>query len=85
MEIKDTDIKILGRLASIAIDGVVASAEQVYDENLNKDQITINSDLNSKYTSTKQDLDLLTKSVKDNYVKYTDVITNDQIQKLFES
>ena len=43
MEIKNSDIKVLGRIAAITVDGIVASAEQVYDEALKKDQKSINS------------------------------------------
>lgn len=32
MEITQKDVKVLGRVAAITVDGVVASAEQLYDE-----------------------------------------------------
>ena len=32
MEITNKDVKVLGRVAAITVEGVVASAEQVYDE-----------------------------------------------------
>lgn len=32
MEITNKDVKVLGRVASITTDGIVASAEQLYDE-----------------------------------------------------
>ena len=32
MEITNNDVKVLGRVASITTDGIVASAEQLYDE-----------------------------------------------------
>lgn len=36
MEITANDVKVLGRVAAITTDGIVASAEQVYDD-LHKD------------------------------------------------
>jgi hypothetical protein len=32
MEIKENDVKVFGRVVSIAIDNKVASSEQVYDD-----------------------------------------------------
>ena len=43
MEFKNGDIKILGRLVSIAVDNIIADASQIYDSNLEEDQETINS------------------------------------------
>lgn len=42
MEFKNRDIKILGRLVSIAVDNIIADASQIYDSNLEEDQETIN-------------------------------------------
>lgn len=47
MEITDKDVKVLGRVVSITTEGVVASSEQVYDENYKggKTQSEINKEL----------------------------------------
>lgn len=47
MEITANDVKVLGRVAAITTEGIVASAEQVYD-NLHKDgmfQSAINAEV----------------------------------------
>ena len=84
MEIKNSDIKVLGRIAAITVDGIVASAEQVYDEALKKDQKSINANLSTQYMAITKNLDAVTKIVGENCVKYTDSITNEEILKLFE-
>ncbi len=84
MEIKNSDIKVLGRIAAITVDGIVASAEQVYDEALKKDQKSINANLSTQYMAITKNLDAVTKIVGENCVKYTDNITNEEILKLFE-
>lgn len=43
MEFQNGDIKILGRLVSIAVNNIIADASQIYDSNLEEDQETINS------------------------------------------
>ena len=47
MEITDKDVKVLGRVVSITTESVVASSEQVYDENYKggKTQSEINKQL----------------------------------------
>ena len=84
MEIKNSDIKVLGRIAAITVDGIVASAEQVYDEALKKDQKSINADLTTSYIAVSKNLDTVSKIVGENCVKYADSITNEEILKLFE-
>lgn len=32
MDIKNNDVKVLGRIAAITVDGIVADAQQIYDE-----------------------------------------------------
>jgi len=41
------DIKVLGRVVSVAVDNIVVDAEQVHDSIIGKDQATINSELRS--------------------------------------
>lgn len=41
------DIKVLGRVVSVAVDSIVVDAEQVHDSIIGKDQATINSELRS--------------------------------------
>lgn len=84
MEIKNSDIKVLGRIAAITVDGIVASAEQIYDDSIKKDQKSINANLSTQYMAITKNLDAVTKVVKENCVKYTDSITNEEILKLFE-
>lgn len=84
MEIKNSDIKVLGRITAITVDGIVASAEQVYDEALKKDQKSINANLTTSYIAVSKNLDALSKIVDENCVKYADSITNEEILKLFE-
>ena len=84
MEIKNSDIKVLGRIAAITVDGIVASAEQVYDEALKKDQKSINANLTTSYIAVSKNLDAVSKTVGENCVKYADSITNEEILKLFE-
>lgn len=84
MEIKNSDIKVLGRIAAITVDGIVASAEQVYDEALKKDQKSINANLTTSYIAVSKNLDAVSKIVGENCVKYADSITNEEILKLFE-
>lgn len=84
MEIKNSDIKVLGRIAAITVDGIVASAEQVYDEALKKDQKSINANLTTSYIAVSRNLDAVSKIVDENCVKYADSITNEEILKLFE-
>lgn len=84
MEIKNSDIKVLGRIAAITVDGIVASAEQVYDEALKKDQKSINANLTTSYIAVSKNLDTLSKIVGESCVKYADSITNEEILKLFE-
>lgn len=85
MEIKNSDIKVLGRIAAITVDGIVASAEQVYDEALKKDQKSINANLTTSYIAVSRNLDAVSKIVDESCVKYADSITNEEILKLFES
>lgn len=84
MEIKNSDIKVLGRIAAITVDGIVASAEQVYDEALKKDQKSINANLTTSYIAVSKNLDAVSKIVNENCVKYADSVTNEEILKLFE-
>lgn len=84
MEIKNSDIKVLGRIAAITVDGIVASAEQVYDEALKKDQKSINANLTTSSIAVSRNLDAVSKIVSENCVKYADSITNEEILKLFE-
>lgn len=84
MEIKNSDIKVLGRIAAITVDGIVASAEQVYDEALKKDQKSINANLTTSYIAVSKNLGAVSKIVNENCVKYADSITNEEILKLFE-
>lgn len=84
MEIKNSDIKVLGRIAAITVDGIVASAEQIYDDSIKKDQKSINANLSAQYMAITKNLDAVTKVVKENCVKYADSITNEEILKLFE-
>ena len=84
MEIKNSDIKVLGRIAAITVDGIVASAEQVYDEALKKDQKSINANLTTSYRAVSKNLDAVSKIVGESCVKYADSITNEEILKLFE-
>lgn len=84
MEIKNSDIKVLGRIAAITVDGIVASAEQVYDEALKKDQKSINANLTTSYIAVSKNLDAVSKIVSESCVKYADSITNEEILKLFE-
>ena len=84
MEIKNSDTKVLGRIAAITVDGIVASAEQVYDEALKKDQKSINANLTTSYIAVSKNLDTVSKIVGENCVKYADSITNEEILKLFE-
>ena len=84
MEIKNSDIKVLGRIAAITVDGIVASAEQVYDEALKKDQKSINANLTTSYIAVSKNLDAVSKIVGENCGKYADSITNEEILKLFE-
>ena len=85
MEIKNSDIKVLGRIAAITVDGIVASAEQVYDEALKKDQKSINANLTTSNIVVSRNLDAVSKIVDESCVKYADSITNEEILKLFES
>ena len=57
MEIKNSDIKVLGRIAAITVDGIVASAEQVYDEALKKDQKSINANLTTSCIVISKNID----------------------------
>ena len=84
MEIKNSDIKVLGRIAAITVDGIVASAEQIYDDSIKKDQKSINANLTTSYIAVSKNLDAMTKVVRENCVKYADSITNEEILKLFE-
>lgn len=84
MEIKNSDIKVLGRIAAITVDGIVASTEQVYDEALKKDQKSINANLTTSYIAISKNLGAVSKIVGENCVKYADSITNEEILKLFE-
>lgn len=84
MEIKNSDIKVLGRIAAITVDGIVASAEQVYDEALKKDQKSINANLTTSCIVISKNIDQVSKIVGENCVKYADSITNEEILKLFE-
>lgn len=84
MEIKNSDIKVLGRIAAITVDGIVASAEQVYDEAFKKDQKSINANLTTSYREVSNNLYALSKIVGESCVKYADSITNEEILKLFE-
>ena len=84
MEIKNSDIKVLGRIAAITVDGIVASAEQVYDEALKKDQKSINANLTTSCIVISKNIDQVSKIVDENCVKYADSITNEEILKLFE-
>lgn len=84
MEIKNSDIKVLGRIAAITVDGIVASAEQVYDEALKKDQKSINANLTTSNIVVSRNLDAVSKIVDESCVKYADSITNEEILKLFE-
>lgn len=84
MKIKNSDIKVLGRIAAITVDGIVASAEQVYDDSIKKDQKSINANLTTSYIAVSKNLDAMTKVVRENCVKYADSITNEEILKLFE-
>ena len=85
MEIKNSDIKVLGRIAAITVDGIVASAEQVYDEALEKDQKSINANFTTSHIAILRNLDTVSKIVGEDCVKYADSITNEEILKLFES
>ena len=84
MEIKNSDIKVLGRIAAITVDGIVASAEQVYDEALKKDQKSINANLTTSCIVISKNINQVSKIVDENCVKYADSITNEEILKLFE-
>lgn len=84
MEIKNSDIKVLGRIAAITVDGIVASAEQVYDEALKKDQKSINANLTTSCVVISKNIDQVSKIVDESCVKYADSITNEEILKLFE-
>lgn len=84
MEIKNSDIKVLGRIAAITVDGIIASAEQIYDDSIKKDQKSINANLLTQYIVITKNLDAVTKVVKENCVKYADSITDEEILKLFE-
>lgn len=84
MEIKNSDIKVLGRIAAITVDGIVASAKQVYDEAFKKDQKSINANLTTSYREVSNNLYALSKVVGESCVKYADSITNEEILKLFE-
>lgn len=56
MEITQKDVKILGRIAAITVDGVAASAEQLYDDQY-KDgmfQDDINKEVNDSITEINQ-------------------------------
>lgn len=43
MSVSENDVKVLGRVVSIAVDGIVADAEQVYDTTVAKSQAEINA------------------------------------------
>lgn len=49
MEITNNDVKVLGRIAAITVDGVVADAQQIYDESYDGGQFQseINADVKS--------------------------------------
>lgn len=49
MEIANNDVKVLGRIAAITVDGVVADAQQIYDESYDGGQFQseINADVKS--------------------------------------
>lgn len=45
MNVSENDVKVLGKVVSIAVDGIVADAEQVFDKNANLNQETINRNM----------------------------------------
>ena len=45
MNVSENDVKDLGKVVSIAVDGIVADAEQVFDKNANLNQETINRNM----------------------------------------
>lgn len=64
MEITKKDVKVLGRVAAITVDGIVASAEQVYDETYKEGmfQDAINRENNDDITAIYNKIDVI-----DNY------------------
>lgn len=45
MNVSGNDVKVLGKVVSIAVDNIVADAEQVFDKNANLNQETINRNM----------------------------------------
>ena len=45
MNVSGNDVKVLGKVVSIAVDNIVADAEQVFDKNSNLNQETINRNM----------------------------------------
>lgn len=58
MDIKNNDVKVLGRIAAITVDGIVADAQQIYDELYagGEFQSKINSDVKSWIDEVSADL-----------------------------
>ncbi len=65
MEITNNDVKVLGRIAAITVDGVVADAQQIYDESYSGGQFqseinaNVKSWINDVVSITNSEIDLL--------------------------
>lgn len=79
MEIRNSDIKVFGRIAAITTEGVVASAEQIQDDKLKQNQQTINNHVNSELQIVDETINNLSNTV----IRQTDTITEEQIKALF--
>lgn len=55
MEIKNEDLKIYGKIVSVSTEGVVAEAEQIYDDSATKYAGNGKQSSINKYFKTKQD------------------------------
>lgn len=83
MDIKNTDLKVMGRIVSITTDGVIADTEQLYDSIIKKNQQTINKDVKTDIKDIKNSLSEITIGAEGKFVKQEDSIPVEQIKDLF--
>ena len=65
MNVSGNDVKVLGKVVSIAVDNIVADAEQVFDKNSNLNQETVNKNLSDAIQDAVIDIAALESSKQD--------------------
>lgn len=87
MEITNKDVKVLGRVVAITTDNIVASAEQVYDENFDggQHQNVINKHFLDTDTTLDKKIDTLQSYVDDTFVPLDGAVMNDEASLQFSA